>query len=98
MDEHVIGHLRQTSGLRCRAVAEQWNKSGWKHGTPHSSGSVRRRADGFRAALREESRGSGLEVRELERLFQEDGISAERPDLCGNLRVAECRHDDDGRA
>jgi len=59
---------------------------------------VKRSAERLSPAAREESRGDGLEIGEVERLFQQHGVAAQRLDLGGEPLVTKGCHHDDRRA
>jgi len=57
-----------------------------------------RSAERFPPTLREEFGGAGLEIGEVERLFQQHGVAAQRLDPGGQFLVTEGCHHNDRRA
>jgi hypothetical protein len=67
--------------------------------TPHAFPlMVQRSAERLSPAAGEEFRGDGLEIGELERLFQKHGVNAQRLDLGGVLLITKGCHHNDRRA
>ena len=95
LDEHVIGNRHQAASPRRHPAAQERHQRRWKHESPSM---MQRSAERLPPAPSEEFLGDGLEIGEVERLFQKLGVAAQRLDPGGESLVTKGCHHNDRRA